>query len=233
MDKVLYLGDIPARIVRKDIKHIHLRIVPPMLNVCISVPRGMPIETAQALAMSKFDWLTSRLAVLHAQERALAAEAQNEPTSCLLWGRRYPLVYTERMGQAKVEIREETVHFSVGRDTSAEKRNAILERWYCDQLHVALVPLIMKWEQRMSAPIGRISLQRMKTRWGTCNSATRTIRLNIELARKPLEHLEYVLVHEMVHFQHNNHGVGFQQALTALIPDWRLIRRALDTFPRS
>ena len=231
-EMALKLGNISVNVVRKNIKHIHLKIIPPTHEVRISVPRQMPIEVAQALAMSKYDWLASRLETLRAQEQTLATAAQVGRETCLVWGKRYPLEFIECDAAPTVELTEDALRVYVYPNTSVEKRNAILERWYRAELGKALSPFIAKWEQIMGVSIGRISLQRMKTRWGTCNSATRTIRMNVELVKKPREQLEYVLVHEMTHFQHNNHGAGFQAAMDHAMPTWRTLRRELDIFPR-
>ena len=228
----LTLGDIPVKIVRKKCKHIHLKIVPPTHEVRISVPHHMPIETAQALAMTKYDWLANRLEELRLEELARENAPPDEKT-CLVWGKRLRLAFIEENAVPRVELTADVLNVYVRPAMPREKRDALLDQWYRTELGRGLAPMIAKWETAMNTSIGRISFQRMSTRWGTCNSATRTIRINTELAKKPPEHLEYILVHEMTHFWHNNHGDDFQNAMDHHLPSWRTLRRDLDIFPRS
>jgi len=226
------LGHIPVKIIRKQVKHIRLRIVPPHHEVRISVPEQMPIETAQALAMTKFDWLANRLAVLREQDEA-SARARLAGEYCYVWGHRYALQFAEHAAAPSITFEDSILRIFLRPNTSPEKRQAILEQWYRDELEREIPMLIKKWEPRMGVSVARLRLQHMKTRWGTCNTATRTIRINTELAKKPPEHLEYVVVHEMTHLIHSNHGPGFMATMDQHIPKWREHRRALDIFPRD
>ena len=73
----------------------------------------------------------------------------------------------------------------------------------------------------------------MKTRWGTCNQKTRRILLNLELAKKPPECLEYIVAHEMVHILEPHHGERFAAIMNRVLPKWRMHRESLNRAPLS
>ena len=92
---------------------------------------------------------------------------------------------------------------------SQGKKQVILEDWYRDQLKQAIPPLIAKWQPLIGVMVKRFYVQRMKTKWGSCSPGTRSIRLNTDLAKKPRECLEYIIVHEMAHLLEPTHNRRF------------------------
>ena len=114
---------------------------------------------------------------------------------------------------------------------TTERRAELLEAWYRDQLREAVPPMKTDWERRMGVQAGRLFVQRMKTRWGSCNPTTRTIRLNTDLAKKPRECLEYILVHELVHLLEPTHNARFVTLMDQFLPGWTHRRNQLNTLP--
>ncbi|PZO48736.1 MAG: hypothetical protein DCF15_17645 [Phormidesmis priestleyi] len=94
-------------------------------------------------------------------------------------------------------------------------------------------PLIEKWESKLGVSVSQYFLQRMKTKWGSCNHRTKNIRLNTELVKKPKDLLEYVIVHELVHLLEPNHSDRFMAILDMHYPTWREARIELNEFPLS
>src|SRR5262249_54022838 len=111
------------------------------------------------------------------------------------------------------------------------KREAIVEEWYREQLKKALPPLLARWEPTLGVTVGRFYVQRMKTRWGSCNPATGSIRLNTDLAKKPLASLEYIVVHEMMHLLEPTHNARFVALMDRFLPQWRFSRSQLNQLP--
>ena len=95
----------------------------------------------------------------------------------------------------------------------------------------AVPELIAKWEPLIGVRVERFFIQRMKTRWGSCNHRAGTIRLNTELAKKPRECLEYIVVHELVHLLERHHTDRFIALMDEYLPQWRQLRKLLDTAP--
>ena len=103
--------------------------------------------------------------------------------------------------------------------------------FYRDQLKVAIPPLIEKWEKPMGVKVAGFLVRRMKTKWGSCSPGRRTIRLNLELAKKPPECLEYLVVHEMVHLLEPTHNARFVGLMEKFMPKWRFYRDMLNRLP--
>ena len=112
-----------------------------------------------------------------------------------------------------------------------KEKQAVVEEWYREQVKQTLPPLIAKWEPHMGVRVDRFFVRRMKTRWGSCNPRAHSIRLNTELAKKPLELLEYIVVHEMAHLIVRHHNARFGNLMDKCLPNWKLLRRALNDAP--
>jgi predicted metal-dependent hydrolase len=115
--------------------------------------------------------------------------------------------------------------------TGEDKKQAIVDEWYRGQLKKAVPVLIAKWEPLMGVKVERVFVQKMKTKWGRCNAATKSVRLNTDLAKKPTESLEYILVHEMVHLLVRRHNDHFTELMDRYLPNWRIVRQALNAAP--
>ena len=112
-----------------------------------------------------------------------------------------------------------------------EARQNILEEWYREQIKCEVPQLLAKWEPILDVKSGRCFVRRMKTKWGSCNPASCSIMLNTDLAKKPPQCLEYILVHEMIHLREPTHNTRFIALMDAYIPKWRSYRQLLNQFP--
>jgi predicted metal-dependent hydrolase len=119
----------------------------------------------------------------------------------------------------------------VGPGTNHDTKQAIVAGWYREQVKAAVVNLIARWEPMIGVKVKRVFVQKMKTKWGSCNPGTRSIRLNTDLAKKPRECLEYIVVHEMVHMLEPTHNARFVALMDRLIPQWRVCREQLNQLP--
>jgi len=154
-----------------------------------------------------------------------------ERESHYVWGKRYLLQIVECQGPVSVELSACRMTLSAQAGISVERLQETLECWYRAQLRQVAVPLVAKWEKILGVKLDHIFIRRMKTKWGSCSRTRPTIRLNTELAKKPVECLEYIVIHEMAHLLHGNHGVGFQQLLDRVCPMWRESRMSLNRLP--
>jgi len=226
----LKLGDISVDVVLKDIKNVHLSVYPPTGRVRISAPSHMSMETIRVFAIGKLDWIKKH-------QKALEKQARESPRDLIdreshyVWGKRYLMTVTERDTAPSVTLKGNKMTLSVRPDAPTGKRRAILEAWYREQLKEAIPVLFGKWEPRLGVDVGRFYVQRMKTKWGSCNPEKSSIRLNTEIARKPRECLEYLVVHEMAHLIEHTHGERFIELMNAHLPNWRTLRDQLNAFP--
>jgi predicted metal-dependent hydrolase len=224
------LRDIAVDVVLKNIKNVHLSVYPPTGRVRISAPKRMSIDTIRVFAISKLDWIRKQQTRIREQERESRREYLDRETH-YVWGKRLLLKVVEEDGAADVQVTHRTLLLRVRRGTPDEAKEAIVAGWYRHILKEAVLPLIAVWEPRLSVRVKRIFVQQMKTRWGTCNPIARSIRLNTELAKKPKECLEYIVVHEMVHLLEPTHNARFTGLLDHFMPQWRHYRDRLNELP--
>lgn len=224
------LGDTRVQVEFKDIQNVHLSVHPPAGRVSISAPRRMQLETVRLFAISKLDWIRRQQQEIQAQERE-PERAYVERESHFVWGRRCLLVITERDAAPRVVLRHNKLHLGLRPGTPADKRQAIVEAWYRDQVRLALPALLEKWQPLLGVTTTGFYVQRMRTRWGSCNPRARTIRLNTDLAKKPRECLEYIVVHELVHLLEPTHNTRFVALMDRHMPRWQDYRQALNRLP--
>lgn len=224
------LGEIEVDVRFRQIRNVHLSVHPPAGRVSVSAPSRMSVEAVRAFAASKLAWIKQQQRKLREQERETPHEYLDRE-SHYVWGKRYLLAIRESDRASLIELRHNCLVLQVRPGANTASRRAVLERWYREQIRKAVPPLLVTWQSRIGVEVERFFVQRMKTRWGSCNHLARTIRLNTELAKKPRESLEYVVVHELVHLLEPTHGAGFVALLDHHMPDWRFRRDALNRLP--
>ena len=224
------LGGISVDVVRKDIKNVHLSVFPPTGRVRIAAPARMDLDTIRVFAVTKLGWIKAQQKKILAQERETPREYLDRE-SHYLWGRRYLLEVVERDAAPLVTLKHRKLVLQVRPGSDELKRQGVLEAWYRVTLKRAMPALIAKWEPLMGAKVHRFFVQRMKTKWGGCNPRARSLRLNTELAKKPPECLEYIVVHEMAHLLEPTHGQRFRALMDRTMPAWEFHRAQLNRLP--
>jgi predicted metal-dependent hydrolase len=226
----LDLGNVCVDVVRKDIKNVHLSVYPPSGKVRIAAPSWMEMDTIRLFAISKLGWIKQQQKKLCAQLRETPREYL-ERESHYVWGRRYLLQIQEREARPSVTPTHRHLKLQIRQGTDAKKRAAVLADWYRENLRQALPALLSKWEPIIGVRARHCYVQHMKTKWGSCNPAAGNIRLNSELAKKPPECLEYILVHELLHLREPTHNDRFVASMNKLMPHWRDCRDMLNRLP--
>ena len=224
------LGDLMVDVVLKDIKNIHLSVYPPHGAVRISAPKRMSLDTIRLFAVSRLAWIRQQQKKLREQERESPRE-YIERESHYVWGKRYLLVVQEADAASSIELTHSRLILRVRPGTSEEKREAIVDDWYRQQVRKAVPPLLDRWQPLIGVEAERFFVRRMKTKWGSCNHDARAIRLNTELARKPPECLEYIVVHELIHLLEPTHNTRFAALMNRFMPKWQLYRDVLNRLP--
>jgi predicted metal-dependent hydrolase len=224
------LGEIAVDVVKKGIKNIHLSVYPPTGDVRISAPLRMDLDNIRVFAITKLDWIKSQQQKLREQARETPREYLDRE-SHYVWGKRYLLKVIEQDAVPTVELKHSKMLLRIRPATSLERRNAIIEKWYRKELKAAIPPLIGKWQRLMGVRLERFFVQRMKTKWGSCRPGTKSIRLNTDLAQKPPECLEYIIVHEMAHLLEPTHTQRFIALMDRFMPKWQFYREELNRLP--
>lgn len=230
MVTVLELGDVSVDVIFKDIKNVHLSVHPPTGRVRISAPDRMELDNIRLFAITKIGWIKKQQKKLLAQEREQPREYL-ERESHYLWGDRYLLQISEGQKPACVKAGHRKIELYVPAQSSLQKRHLVLDHWYREEIKAAVPTLIAKWEKQTSLDVNRFFIQKMRTKWGSSNPMSRTIRLNLELAKKPPQCLDYVILHEMLHFLVADHGERFVALMDCYMPNWQIVRQTLNEAP--
>lgn len=230
MIEELQLGDVSVDVVFKDIKNVHLSVHPPTGRVRIAAPCSMNMDTVRLFAIAKLGWIKRQQRRQLSQKRETPRE-YIERESHYLWGRRYLLRVMENVPRSYVEIDHRHIELGVPKGADWERRQAVLDAWYRKELREAASVRIKAWQERLGVQVDRFFIQRMKTKWGGSSPQRRAIRLNLELAKKDIECLDYVILHELAHFIVPHHGEGFTALLDQQMPNWRHIRKHLNDLP--
>ena len=224
------LDEIVISVVQKNIKNVHLSVYPPMGNVRISAPLRMNLDTIRVFAISKLDWIRHQQQKLRNQVRETPREYIDQENH-YLWGKCYLLNLIEIEAPARLELQHDHILLQVRPGATTDRKRTIVDEFYRSQIEVAIPPLIVKWEDLMGVSVASFSIRKMKTKWGSCTPALQTIRFNLELAKKPAECLEYVIVHEMVHLLEPSHNRRFVALMDSFMPQWRFYQSELNRLP--
>jgi predicted metal-dependent hydrolase len=220
-----------VEVVRKPIKNLHLGVYPPQGRVRVAAPLAVSEDAVRLAVIGKLGWIKRQQAKFAAQTRQSQREMVNGE-SHYFEGQRYRLRIIEHYGAARVALRHKTImELYVRPDAAREQREQALYRWYRAQLKAAIPPLLSKWQPVLGVQAADWGVKKMKTRWGSCNVEARRIWLNLELVKKPVECLEYVIVHELTHLLERHHNQRFTMLMDASLPHWRLLRDELKRAP--
>lgn len=230
MTETIHIGEIAVALTRKDVKHVHLSVHPPSGRVTLVAPEGTRLEVARAYAVSKLGWIRDQQAKLREQARETPRQFI-ERESHTLWGRRYLMTVLHREAKPCITLDHKRITLTVRPDSDAGRRAAVIHEWHKSLLHEVVPTLIKKWESKLEVKVAGYYLQRMKTKWGSCNHKAGHIRLNTELVKKPKDLLEYVIAHEMVHLLEPTHSDRFTAILEEHYPNWREARAELNELP--
>lgn len=229
MQKII-IGDIDIDVVRKVIKNVHLSVYPPLGRVRISAPFRMDLDTIRVFAISKLNWIKKHQHKIRSQERETPREYTTGESHYYL-GRRYLLKVVEHNASPKVTIKHETMEMYIRPNTCVGKRQAILDEWCRQRMKEIISGFIAQYEETMKVQVSEFGIKKMKTRWGTCIIRAKRIWLNLELAKKPIECIEYVVVHELVHLLERNHDKRFTALMDRYLPRWKFHKEELNRRP--
>ena len=196
----------------------------------LATPITTRLEVARAYAITKLGWIREQRKKLENQARETPREFV-ERESHYLWGRRHLLIINHREIKPFVSLDHRRITLTVRPDSDVQKRAVVLHEWHKSLLHEVVPSLIQKWEPKLQVKVAGYFLQRMKTKWGSCNHKAGHIRLNTELVKKPKDLLEYVIVHEMAHIIEPRHSDRFIAILGEHYPTWREARAELNDLP--
>ncbi len=214
--------------IKKDIKNIHLGVYPPNGRVSVAAPLNTTDESIRLLIISKIHWIRKQQLKFNKQVRQTKREYVSGE-SHYLFGKRYLLNVHSIENKPRIEIkRNKVIDLYVNYNADSEQKEKLVERFYRTEIKKQIPELVEKWQNIIGVNINEIKIKKMKTKWGTCNAKDKRIWLNLELAKKPLHCMEYVLAHEMTHFLEKNHNNQFKSLINSYFPQWEQYKNELN-----
>jgi predicted metal-dependent hydrolase len=181
-------------------------------------------------AISKLPWIKKQVKSLSEQHREQPRE-YIEGESIYYQGQRYLVKLQETTGKSEVKLGHKYITILTKPGTTTEQKNKIIKDWYRKKLKEKIPALLDKWEPEIGVKAEECGIKQMRTKWGSCNQSAKRIWLNLELAKKPLICLEYILVHELIHLIERNHNKHFITLMDKHMPKWRQHREELNKLP--
>ncbi|MGL6161927.1 M48 family metallopeptidase [Microbulbifer sp.] len=225
------VGSVELILTRKAIKNLHISVHPPEGAVRVSAPDHLSDNAVRRAIVQRIPWIRKQQQSFAEQPR-LSQREMVSGESHYFFGRRYRLEVIEWRGRYEVRQKGRAkLQLFVGPGTEREGRQRALDAWYRRELKQEVARLMDYWLPEMDLKGCAWQIKRMKTKWGSCNAASRRIWLNLELVQKPPECLEYILVHELVHLFERHHNDRFRALMDQYLPDWRERRDLLNRAP--
>ena len=227
----MQIGSIEFQLNRKSIKNLHISVLPPDGRVRVSAPQNMTENAIRMAVISRIPWIKKQQQDFSNQTRQ--SEREMVSGEChYLWGRKHRLTVTEQVGKHTIKIAgANKIELLVRSGTSIENKFKVLNEFYRAELKGQIYKLLEQWQFRVGVQVDDWGVKKMKTKWGSCNGVANRIWINLELAKKPHECLEYILVHELVHLLERHHNDRFKDHMDRLMPDWRERRSLLNSLP--
>ncbi len=224
------IGELTFEFIRKPIKNLHISVLPPSGALRVTAPEAMTDTAVRMALVKRIPWIKKQQAAFLQQARESARELVSGETH-YLWGKRYRLEVLETAGKHRLEVGHQRFKLNVTPDTRVENRLKVIEAYYRQALKGQLAVLLPLWSARLGVIVQDLRIQKMKTKWGSCAIENGRIIINLELAKKPIECLEYVLVHELAHLLERKHSERFVAILNEYLPDWSERKALLAAYP--
>lgn len=220
------ISDIEIDVVKKDIKNIHIGVYPPYGRVRVASPLNTKDENIRLAVISRLSWIKKQKENFENQPRQSVREMVNAE-SHYFFGHRYLLEVIYRNGKHEIIKQHSKLELYVRKNTTHENKLLVLNEWYRSELKKELEKLVAKWEKKIGVKLNRWEVKKMKTKWGSCNIESKNIWFNLELAKVPVECIEYIVLHEMVHLLERHHNERFKELLGSYLSDWESRKKLL------
>ncbi|MBQ9348436.1 MAG: M48 family metallopeptidase [Oscillibacter sp.] len=229
--EIMTIAGISIEVTRKERqKNLYIRINPPEANVTVSAPAKAAEDAIQYFVLRKMPEITKIRDRMLAQPRQSKREYVSGE-ACYLWGKPYMLQVICEGNRYRIEKTPQRIIMRAPEGASAESRGKALTEWYRRELKRVLPNILRQCEERIGVKAGACNIRYMKTRWGSCNIEEKRILINLQLVHKPVECLEYVVTHELVHLVEKNHSNRFRALAAKYCPNWKGAKQLLSEMP--
>lgn len=225
----LQIGSIEIKVTFKEIKNLHLSVHPPYGRVTISSPDFYDLEKVKIYAATKLPWIKKEQAKIQSQLRE-EPKLMITQESHQFMGKRYLLKVIEAK-RPKLVLKHNSLELFALPDATIEQKKKTLQKWYKKELETVIAKLVLEYSKLMNLSDVDFGVRKMKTKWGSCSIENRMLWFNVELAKKPIECIEYIVVHELVHLLERNHNKNFIILMDKFLPSWRVQKKILNELP--
>ncbi|MCD8385637.1 MAG: M48 family metallopeptidase [Bacteroidales bacterium] len=228
MGNTIEINGLQIEIERKPIKHMHLSVYPPDGRVHLSAPMASSEMQIRLFILSKWVWLIEK------RESSMSHNIQPpreyvSGEAHYYKGDLYRLrVIVDPNAFPRAYIEGDYLVVAGNRKNQIE---TVLKKWYRERLQELLPNLVERWCWRLNLPIPQWEVKSMPQRWGSCNQAKSHIIFNVELAKKPVCCIEYIVAHEVMHLKERIHSDRFYRLLDTYMPGWEKLKEELNEFP--
>lgn len=226
--ETLEICGIEVEIERKKIKNLRMYVHPPYGNVTISAPLRMSDETIIRFVTSKIDWIEKHQSKFQKQKSKACRYTNGDEIN--IWGKKYPLTIIPSETKSFI-VSGDNALLLIDESSTFEQREKVVNVWYKNQLEPIMLETAKIWENIIDVKASSYIIRNMHTRWGSCNTSTKRICINLQLAKKSPEFLEYVVIHELCHLLEGSHNEVFKSYMDKYLPDWRALRKKLNEEP--
>lgn len=218
---MLQVGGIEAVVLYKPVKNLHLNVLPPVGKVRVTAPQNMNDDAIRTFLATRISWIKKQQAKFKQQERQTPREYVSGETH-YFFGKKYRLEVVHAETKESVQIKgKNKIILTVKPKSNVLKRERLMQDWYRDELRTFLNQAVEQWEKKIGVKTKQWGIRRMKTRWGTCNHKAKRIWFNLELVKKPVSCIEYVITHELIHLIEEKHGDKFVALMNKYKPKWQ------------
>lgn len=212
------------KIVRKNIKNVYLKITN-NLEIILSVPLNFTELQIQQILIDKQDWIKQQKLKFQTFKPIIP----NKIDEFQYLGSTYKIKIM-RSNKRDIFFQDGYIVVTLKFEDEESIKSELLKQWGYDVAKIYFKELMAKYLPLVDKKVNKITVRKMKTRWGSCNPVKGYINLNIELLKKPLEQIEYVIFHEITHLLYYSHNKSFYEFLSLHMPDWQIRQQKLNNF---
>lgn len=222
----IVIRGITVDVQKKNIKNIHLSVLPPDGKVRLSVPLNTKDNVIDAFIRTRISWIKEQQEIFQKQLRQTKREYVSGETVYLFGNQCFLKVIHSNINEIKIDGR--TILMGVRNNTSVESRERLMNEWYRELLKPQIQKRVEELVKKTSKTPSDWQIKLMKTKWGSCNSEDGRLLFNLQLAKKPYECIDFVVTHEFCHLFDKTHGKVFISKMDELLPDWRELKKELN-----
>jgi len=226
----MVVNGITVNVLKKNIKNVHLYVKPPDGEVMLTCPLDYPDENIALFVRTKLGWIRRKKEEYAVQPRQTERQYVSGET-VYLWGKQYFLQVDYDARSYNITIDGNKVIFVVRKNSTTEQRRSAFTEWYRRIFKQELEKLVPKWENITGLKCSKYEVLNMRSKWGSCNHDTRKVVLNLQLAKKDFQCVEFVILHELVHIKEKNHTKRFVSIMDSYMPNWREVKNKLNSQP--